>query len=100
MRAFAGRSAEIRTEARSGLPRRLGRHVVGERDIERWFANQQTREARRREVCVSKRWFATESEARAVASGTESNFGGHLTCYRCERCNRWHLGGGRGRSRE
>jgi hypothetical protein len=40
---------------------------VGERDIERWFADEQARRARRREACASKRWFATEAEARAAA---------------------------------
>jgi hypothetical protein len=73
---------------------------VGERDIERWFAEQQSRKARRREVCASKRWFATEAEARATALWDRTQFGESLTCYRCEQCDGWHLTGGQGRPRE
>lgn len=72
---------------------------MGERDIERWFAEQQSRAARRAEVCASKRWFATEAEARAAALWDRTRFGTQLSCYRCEQCNGWHLtGGGHGRS--
>ena len=55
---------------------------VGKRDIERWFADQQASTTRRREVCASKRWFATEAEARAAALWDRTQFGEHLTCYR------------------
>jgi hypothetical protein len=72
---------------------------VGERDIERWFADQQTRKTRRREVCASKRWFATEAEARAAALWDRTQFGEQLTSYLCEECNGWHLTRGRDRSR-
>jgi len=72
---------------------------VGERDIERWFADQQASKARRREACASKRWFASEAEARAAALWDRTQFGNELTCYRCEECDGWHLTGGRGRSR-
>ena len=73
---------------------------MGERDIERWFADQQNRKTRQREVCASKRWFATEAEARATALWDRTQFGASLTCYRCEQCNGWHLTGGQGRPRE
>ena len=73
---------------------------MGGRDIERWFADQQASSARRLEVCASKRWFASEAEARAAALWDQKQFGQRLTCYRCEECNGWHLTGGRGRSRE
>jgi hypothetical protein len=72
---------------------------MGERDIERWFADQQVREERRREVCATKRWFATEAEAGATALWDRTQFGVQLTCYRCEECGGWHLTGGRRRSR-
>lgn len=71
-----------------------------ERDIERWFAEQQSHKARLREVCASKRWFATEAEARAMALWDRTQFGKSLTCYRCEQCDGWHLTGGQGRPRE
>ncbi len=71
---------------------------MAERDIERWFADQQARDARRREVCVSKRRFDSEAEARAVALWDRTRFGTELTCYRCAECDGWHLTGGRGRS--
>ncbi|MDE3130805.1 MAG: hypothetical protein KGL16_06590 [Acidobacteriota bacterium] len=70
------------------------------RDIERWFAEQQTRAAHRREICASKRWFASEAEARAAALWDRTQFGVRLTCYRCEECDGWHLPGGGARSRE
>jgi len=73
---------------------------VAERDIERWFADQQNDKARRREVCASKRWFATEAEARAAALWDRTQFGEALTSYRCEECEGWHLTGGRGRSHQ
>jgi hypothetical protein len=73
---------------------------VAERDIERWFADQQTRGIRRREVCASKRWFATEEEARAAALWDRTQFGEQLTSYRCEECDGWHLTRDRGRSRD
>ena len=72
----------------------------GERDIERWFADQQARKARRREACASKRWFATEAEARAAALWDQTRFGERLTCYRCDECDGWHLTGDRRRSHE
>jgi hypothetical protein len=65
--------------------------IVGERDIERWFADQQADQARRREACTSKRWFATESEARAAALWDQTRFATRLTCYRCQECDGWHL---------
>jgi hypothetical protein len=68
---------------------------MAKRDIERWFAEQQTHEVRRREVCVSKRWFATEAEARATALWDRTQYGEQLTCYRCNECDGWHLTGGR-----
>jgi hypothetical protein len=71
--------------------------VVGERDIERWFADQQAGKARRREVCARKRWFATEAEARAAALWDRTQFGERLACYRCEECDGWHLTGGQAR---
>jgi hypothetical protein len=71
---------------------------VADQDIERWFADQQSRKARGREVCARKRWFATEAEAGAAALWDRTRFGEHLTCYHCEECNGWHLTGGRGRS--
>jgi hypothetical protein len=70
---------------------------VAERDIERWFADQQTRKANKREACVSKRWFATEAEARAAALWDRTQFGEQLTSYRCDECHGWHLTGGRDR---
>lgn len=72
---------------------------MGERDIERWFADQQERRQRDREVCARKRWFATEAEARAAALWDKTQFGEILTTYRCEECGGWHLTGGRSRSR-
>jgi hypothetical protein len=71
--------------------------AVGERDIERWFTDQQARKARQREACASKRRFATEAEARATALWDRTQFGEQLTCYRCEECDGWHLTRGRGR---
>jgi hypothetical protein len=70
---------------------------MGGRDIERWFADQQSRKARRREVCANKRWFATEAEARAAALWDRTQFGEQLTAYRCDVCDGWHLTGGRSR---
>jgi hypothetical protein len=67
---------------------------MAKRDIERWFAEQQTHEERRREVCARKRWFATEAEARATALWDRTQFGEQLTCYRCNECDGWHLTGG------
>ena len=64
---------------------------MAERDIERWFADQQARGARRRQVCASKRWFATEEEARAAALWDRTQFGEQLTSYHCEECSGWHL---------
>lgn len=72
---------------------------MGQRDIESWFSDQQGREAHRREVCESKRWFGTEAEARAAALWDRTQFGQSLTAYRCEVCDGWHLTGGRGRPR-
>ncbi|MGC9222079.1 MAG: hypothetical protein ACP5H2_12160 [Solirubrobacteraceae bacterium] len=63
-------------------------------DIERWFSDQQDRAARRREVCASKRWFASEQEARAVALWDRTQFGVQLSCYQCEVCGGWHLTSG------
>ena len=72
---------------------------MGERDIERWFADQEARGARRQQVCARKRWFADEAEARAAALWDRTQFGEKLTPYRCEECSGWHLtGGGGGRS--
>jgi hypothetical protein len=71
---------------------------VGERDIERWFADQQSRGARRHEVCARKRWFATEAEARAAALWDRTQFGESLTAYLCEECDGWHLTGGQARA--
>jgi hypothetical protein len=68
---------------------------MAKRDIERWFAEQQTHKVRRREVCASKRWFATEAEARAAALWDRTQFGEQLTSYRCNECDGWHLTGGR-----
>ena len=70
---------------------------MAERDIERWFTDQQTRKTRRREACASKRWFATEAEARAAALWDRTQFGEQLTSYCCEVCNGWHLTGGQRR---
>ena len=69
---------------------------MGERNIERWFEDQQSRHARRRETCERKRWFATEAEARAAALWDRTQFGEKLVSYRCEECNGWHLTGARG----
>jgi len=68
---------------------------VGERDIERWFADQRARQTRRRDTCASKRWFATDAEARAAALWDQTQFGVRLTSYRCEECDGWHLTGAR-----
>jgi hypothetical protein len=73
---------------------------MAERDIERWFAEQQARGARRRETCAAKRRFASETEARAAALWDRTRFGERLTCYRCSECDGWHLTGGRDRSHE
>ncbi|HWD69197.1 MAG TPA: hypothetical protein VG293_03320 [Solirubrobacteraceae bacterium] len=70
-----------------------------ERDIERWFADQQAGNARRKQVCARKRWFGTEAEARAAALWDRTQFGEQLSAYRCDECDGWHLTGGRGRSR-
>jgi hypothetical protein len=70
---------------------------VGERDIERWFDDQQARRANRREACASKRHFVSEAEARAAALWQRTQFGERLTSYRCAECNEWHLTRGRGR---
>jgi len=72
---------------------------MGERDIERWFADQQARKARRRETCESKRRFATEAEARAAALWDRTQFGVRLISYRCEECDGWHLTRDRSQSR-
>ena len=66
---------------------------MAERDIERWFAEQQSRQARSREVCERKRWFATEEEARAAALWDRTQFGQALSSYRCPECDGWHLTG-------
>jgi hypothetical protein len=73
---------------------------VGGRDIERWFADQQARNAQRRAACASKRQFATEAEARTAALWDRTQFGERLTCYRCEECGGWHLTRERGRSHD
>jgi hypothetical protein len=72
---------------------------MGERDIERWFADQQAGRARRQQNCARKRWFGTEAEARAAALWDRTQFAEKLTAYRCEECDGWHLTGGRGRPR-
>jgi hypothetical protein len=72
---------------------------VGERDIERWFADQQAGAARRRDACTRKRWFATEAEARAAALWDKAQFAEQLASYRCEECSGWHLTGERDRPR-
>lgn len=69
------------------------------RDIERWFADQQAGDARRKEVCARKRWFATEAEARAAALWDRTQFGEQLSAYRCGECDGWHLTAGRTPSR-
>ena len=69
------------------------------RDIERWFADQQSNKARRDEVCRRKRWFATEAEARAAALWDRTQFGEELSAYRCGECDGWHLTGDRLRRR-
>jgi hypothetical protein len=71
---------------------------VGERDIERWFGDQQASRARRQANCARKRWFATEAQARAAALWDRTQFGEQLSAYRCEECDGWHLTGGRGRA--
>ena len=65
--------------------------MSGGRDIERWWAEQQSGRKRRLEACAAKRWFATEAEARAAALWDRTQFGEQLACYRCEECNGWHL---------
>jgi hypothetical protein len=72
---------------------------MAERDIERWFSDQQAHRERRQQVCARKRWFATESEARAAALWDRTQFGQKLTAYRCQECDGWHLTGGGGRPR-
>ncbi len=67
---------------------------MAERDIERWFTDQQTRKTRRLEACANKRWFATEAEARAAALWDRTQFGERLTSYSCDVCTGWHLTGG------
>jgi hypothetical protein len=69
--------------------------VAGQRDIERWFAEQQAHTERRRAACARKRWFATEAEARAAALWDRTRYGERLTSYRCPECDGWHLTGGR-----
>ena len=76
----------------------IGSHV-GERDIERWFADQQAGKAQRQAVCANKRWFASEAEARAAALWDKTQFGEKLSPYRCTECDGWHLTGGQARSR-
>lgn len=66
-----------------------------ERDIERWFADEQRRERRRERTCRAKRWFASEAEARAVALMDAAQYRQRLVPYRCERCDGWHLTSGR-----
>jgi len=80
----------------SGTPTHDPTKPLVERDIERWFSEQLRRRERRRQVCASKRWFATESEARAAALWDRTQYGTKLSCYRCEECDGWHLTGGRG----
>jgi len=70
-----------------------------ERDIERWFEDQQRRRAGRREACARKRWFANEAEARAAALWDRTQFGELLVPYRCAECDGWHLTGGDRRPR-
>ena len=67
------------------------------RDIEHWFADQQSRRARQVDACRRKRWFASESEARAAALWDRTQFGEQLSAYRCGECDGWHLTGGRSR---
>jgi hypothetical protein len=66
-------------------------------DIERWFAEQQRRDAARERACTEKRVFGSEGEARAHAASDRSRYGERLVPYRCDRCDGWHLtraGGG------
>lgn len=73
------------------------RRPSSKRDVEAEFA----REQRRREQCRAKQWFATESEARAIALMTRTQWGEDRLAYRCDVCGGWHLasGGGGGAER-
>lgn len=64
------------------------------RDIESWFADEQRREQRRRDACARKRWFESESEARAHAAMQRSRHGEVVHPYRCPLCDGWHLSSG------
>jgi len=61
------------------------------RDIERWFADERRRSEARARACRTKRWFATEAEARAAALWDRTQFGERRRPYRCELCDGWHL---------
>jgi hypothetical protein len=61
------------------------------RDIERWFDEERRRADRRASACASKRSFATEAEARAVAVWDRTRYGERHRAYRCEECGAWHL---------
>ena len=61
------------------------------RDIERWFADQQSHSTRQADACRRKRWFASEAEARAAALWDRTQFAVQLSAYRCGECDGWHL---------
>jgi hypothetical protein len=65
-----------------------------ERDIERWWADEERRREGHAERCRRKRWFATEGEARAVALMDATQYRQRLAPYRCELCDGWHLTSG------
>ncbi len=56
-------------------------------DPEAVFAREQLQ----RERCKTKRWFETESEARAIALMHAAKWGEDQVPYRCELCDGWHL---------
>ncbi|MSW83663.1 MAG: hypothetical protein F2832_02800 [Actinobacteria bacterium] len=59
--------------------------------MERWFEEGREREQRRRDACSSKRRFATEAEARAIAAQDRAAYGDRFSPYRCDLCEDWHL---------
>ena len=61
------------------------------RDIERWFEEERERDRRHRDACRSKRWFATEAQARAVSAADRAQYGDRFAPYRCDLCDGWHL---------
>jgi hypothetical protein len=56
-------------------------------DVEATFARQQAA----RDRCAQKQWFATESEARALALMHRTQWGEDRVVYACDLCGGWHL---------